>query len=85
MLAGRVAQLGDDRDGAREVLRLRVPVRRDEAVHAGRTGFAAREVMTLTLACDHRAVDGTYAAAFLNDVKQRLEEPADLLADTEDN
>ncbi len=47
------------------------------------TGFAVREMMTLTLACDHRAVDGTYAAAFLNDVKHRLEEPADLLADAE--
>lgn len=47
------------------------------------TGFAVREMMTLTLACDHRAVDGTYAAAFLNDVKQRLEEPAPLLADAE--
>ena len=31
------------------------------------------DVMTLALACDHRAVDGTYAAAFLNEVKKNLE------------
>ena len=32
-----------------------------------------REVMSLTLGCDHRAVDGTYAAQFLNKIKERLE------------
>jgi pyruvate dehydrogenase E2 component (dihydrolipoamide acetyltransferase) len=31
------------------------------------------DVMTLALACDHRAVDGTYAAAFLNELKKNLE------------
>jgi pyruvate dehydrogenase E2 component (dihydrolipoyllysine-residue acetyltransferase) len=31
------------------------------------------DVMTLALACDHRAVDGTYAAAFLDEVKKSLE------------
>ena len=30
-------------------------------------------VMTLALACDHRGVDGTYAAAFLDEVKKILE------------
>jgi pyruvate/2-oxoglutarate dehydrogenase complex dihydrolipoamide acyltransferase (E2) component len=30
-------------------------------------------MMTLTLACDHRAVDGAYAAGFLNSVKDCLQ------------
>ena len=47
------------------------------------TGFASCGLMTLTLACDHRAVDGTYAAGFLNDVKQRLQKPGDLFSDAE--
>jgi pyruvate dehydrogenase E2 component (dihydrolipoamide acetyltransferase) len=38
----------------------------------------ARDVMTMTLACDHRAIDGTYAAQFLGKVKQHLENPASL-------
>ncbi len=29
--------------------------------------------MILTLACDHRAVDGSYAAQFLNEIKTDLE------------
>lgn len=32
------------------------------------------DAMTLALACDHRAVDGTYAAAFLNELKKNLED-----------
>jgi pyruvate dehydrogenase E2 component (dihydrolipoamide acetyltransferase) len=36
--------------------------------------FTVREFMSLTLACDHRAVDGTYAARFLASVKQFLED-----------
>ena len=32
-----------------------------------------RSVMSLTLACDHRAVDGVYASKFLNNVKDYLE------------
>ena len=35
----------------------------------------ARDVMTMVLACDHRAVDGTYAAQFLGRVRQYLENP----------
>jgi pyruvate dehydrogenase E2 component (dihydrolipoamide acetyltransferase) len=35
--------------------------------------LGATDVMTLALACDHRAVDGTYAAAFLNELKKNLE------------
>jgi len=34
-----------------------------------------RSMMTMTLTCDHRAVDGAPAAAFLDTVKELLEEP----------
>ncbi len=40
----------------------------------------ARPMMTLTLAVDHRAVDGAQAARFLADLKRALEEPYLLLA-----
>jgi len=36
-------------------------------------------VMKVTLSCDHRVVDGATGAAFLNTLKQLLEEPALLL------
>ncbi|MFW6154941.1 MAG: dihydrolipoamide acetyltransferase family protein [Planctomycetota bacterium] len=35
--------------------------------------IGVRQMMTLTLACDHRAIDGPYAAAFLNRLKTALE------------
>jgi pyruvate dehydrogenase E2 component (dihydrolipoamide acetyltransferase) len=35
-----------------------------------------RAVMTMTITCDHRAVDGADGAAFLRTVKELLEEPA---------
>jgi pyruvate/2-oxoglutarate dehydrogenase complex dihydrolipoamide acyltransferase (E2) component len=31
--------------------------------------------MTVALACDHRAVDGAYAAGFLDDVRKLMESP----------
>lgn len=34
-----------------------------------------RPMMTLTLSCDHRVVDGARAAAFLNDVAEAVREP----------
>ena len=37
--------------------------------------IVARPMMTLTLTCDHRAIDGDVAAEFLQDVKDFLEEP----------
>lgn len=40
--------------------------------------LAVREMMTMMLACDHRAVDGTYAAQFLERIKHYLENPASL-------
>jgi pyruvate dehydrogenase E2 component (dihydrolipoamide acetyltransferase) len=36
-------------------------------------GIGVRQMMTLNLACDHRAVDGEYAARFLNRLKELLE------------
>jgi pyruvate dehydrogenase E2 component (dihydrolipoyllysine-residue acetyltransferase) len=37
--------------------------------------FVARPLMSLTLTCDHRAVDGAKAAEFLRELKTLLEEP----------
>jgi pyruvate dehydrogenase E2 component (dihydrolipoamide acetyltransferase) len=37
--------------------------------------IVARPTMTMTLTCDHRAVDGAPAAAFLETIKALLEEP----------
>jgi pyruvate dehydrogenase E2 component (dihydrolipoamide acetyltransferase) len=39
----------------------------------------ARQLMTLTLSCDHRAVYGADAARFLSDVRELLEAPLRLL------
>ena len=41
------------------------------AVETGQ--IAVRSMMTLTLACDHRAVDGSAAAALLNEIKTTLQ------------
>ena len=38
------------------------------------------EMMTATLSCDHRIVDGTTAAAFLGEFKRLLEHPSELPA-----
>jgi pyruvate dehydrogenase E2 component (dihydrolipoamide acetyltransferase) len=35
-------------------------------------------MMTLTLSCDHRAVDGANAARFLSELADLIEEPAGL-------
>lgn len=48
------------------------PVVKDGAIVIGHT-------MKVTLSCDHRVVDGATGAAFLNTVKDLLEEPALLL------
>jgi pyruvate dehydrogenase E2 component (dihydrolipoamide acetyltransferase) len=37
--------------------------------------LVARPMMSLTLTCDHRAIDGAKAAEFLREVKMLLEEP----------
>lgn len=43
------------------------------AVALDDNSVGVRDIMTLALACDHRVVDGTYAAQFLNVVKNHLE------------
>lgn len=50
-----------------------VPVVKDGAVVPG-------NIMKLTLSCDHRSVDGATGAAFLQTLKNLLEEPVRLLA-----
>jgi len=44
-----------------------------KAVPSVDSGIDVCDMMTLTLACDHRAVDGAHASGFLNEVKRRLE------------
>ena len=46
-------------------------IQRRVVVVSGGTGV--REVMALTLACDHRAVDGADAAGLLKDIKENLQ------------
>jgi pyruvate dehydrogenase E2 component (dihydrolipoamide acetyltransferase) len=41
--------------------------------------IVARHMMTVTLSCDHRAVDGASAAEFLTTLRQLLEEPGLML------
>src|SRR3984885_10186465 len=36
---------------------------------------AVRSMMTLTLSCDHRVIDGAHGAQFLNDLAQAIAEP----------
>jgi pyruvate dehydrogenase E2 component (dihydrolipoamide acetyltransferase) len=42
-------------------------------------GFGVSNVMTLTLSCDHRSVDGAVGAAFLQTLKAYLENPVTML------
>ncbi|MDV7188588.1 2-oxo acid dehydrogenase subunit E2 [Lutibacter sp. TH_r2] len=37
-------------------------------------------IMTLTLACDHRTIDGAVGAAFMNTLKQYIENPVTMIA-----
>lgn len=41
---------------------------------------AVRPIMTLTLSCDHRVVDGARAATFLNDLAVAMEKPSKVLS-----
>ena len=47
----------------------------DERAVAENGELVIRPMMSLTLTCDHRAVDGAKAAEFLREVKTLLEEP----------
>lgn len=44
-----------------------------------RDEITIRPMMNLTLSCDHRAIDGVTGAKFLQNVKQILEEPMNML------
>ncbi len=50
-----------------------------KAVPTDDGGFAPRPLITLTLTCDHRSLDGATAADFLRTVKAFLEEPGLML------
>jgi pyruvate dehydrogenase E2 component (dihydrolipoamide acetyltransferase) len=50
-----------------------------KAVPTDGGGFEARPLMTMTLTCDHRTLDGATAADFLRTVKAFLEEPGLML------
>jgi pyruvate dehydrogenase E2 component (dihydrolipoamide acetyltransferase) len=47
-----------------------VPVETEDGV-----GIAVRPMITLTLSCDHRVLDGARGAAFLSDVADAIREP----------
>ena len=42
--------------------------------------LAVATVMTVTLTCDHRVVDGALGAQFLQTLKAYIEQPAAMLA-----
>jgi len=46
--------------------------------HDGRP--AVRPILTLTISCDHRVVDGARAAMFLNDLVAAMEQPSKVLS-----
>lgn len=51
-----------------------------EEVYRNEQGaFAVRNIMKLTLSCDHRSVDGSVGAAFLQTLKAYLENPVTML------
>ncbi|MDR2565780.1 MAG: 2-oxo acid dehydrogenase subunit E2 [Bifidobacteriaceae bacterium] len=62
-----------------EVAILAVGAARPELALAG-ADVVTRQVMRLTVTCDHRAIDGALAAQFLSTVRALLENPWSLLA-----
>jgi pyruvate dehydrogenase E2 component (dihydrolipoamide acetyltransferase) len=50
-----------------------------EEVYRKGDGFAVRNVMKITLSCDHRSVDGAVGAGFLQTFKKYLENPVTML------
>ncbi len=42
--------------------------------------IAKRKLMNISISCDHRVVDGYDAAAFVQELKKKLEAPATILA-----
>ncbi len=58
---------------------LAVGATRREARETGDGGIAFVSVLSVTLSCDHRAIDGALGARFLADFKARIEAPLSLL------
>jgi len=52
---------------------------KEEVYRNGEGAFAVRNIMKLTLSCDHRSVDGSVGAAFLQTLKAYLENPVTML------
>lgn len=52
---------------------------KEEVYRNDKGEFAVRNIMKLTLSCDHRSVDGAVGAAFLQTVKGHLENPVTML------
>lgn len=57
-----------------EVAILGVGSMEKRVVPHGQSSIGVRDMLTLSLACDHRAVDGAYASVFLESLKQTLEQ-----------
>lgn len=51
---------------------------KEEVVRKG-DGFGVRNVMKVTLSCDHRSVDGAVGAGFLQTFKKYMENPVTML------
>ncbi|MCU0394358.1 MAG: pyruvate dehydrogenase complex dihydrolipoamide acetyltransferase [Chitinophagaceae bacterium] len=52
---------------------------KEEVYRTEKGEFAVRNIMKLTLSCDHRSVDGAVGAAFLQTLKAYLENPVTML------
>ncbi len=52
---------------------------KEEVYRNAKGEFAVRNIMKLTLSCDHRSVDGAVGAAFLQTLKTYLENPVTML------
>lgn len=59
---------------------LAVGATRREAQEAADGSVRFRSVMSVTLSCDHRAIDGAVGARFLSALRQHLEQPLGLLS-----
>lgn len=59
---------------------LAVGTTRREAQEAADGSVRFRSVMSVTLSCDHRAIDGAVGARFLSALRQHLEQPLGLLS-----
>ncbi|MBI3719289.1 MAG: pyruvate dehydrogenase complex dihydrolipoamide acetyltransferase [Sphingobacteriales bacterium] len=52
---------------------------KEEVYRKGDGSFGVRNVMKVTLSCDHRSVDGAVGAAFLQTLKKYIENPVTML------